>query len=156
MSNALCVCLAGDSPPFLKFLVYKNPLGGIVLLSWITKSFSIASIVGISSLLGTSTFYGDALDGDFAWTGTSNDTLDAQLVVHGQVFRPNGTIAFNDQKEETLVPWSNNPLVVETSNLNVGCGGYVSHDGYAEIQSDLVGNSWQVDDSQSYFVPCEA
>lgn len=134
-----------------KFFNAKNQAVGKPISGFISDPKAYSGLLWVAI-----TMYGDALDGDFAWTGTSNDTLDAKLVVQGQVFRPNGTIAFDEQKEETLFPWSNNPLTVETSNLNVGCGGYVVQDGYAEIKSDLAGNSWQVDDSQSYFVPCES
>lgn len=99
--------------------------------------------------------YADTVDGDFPWTGTTNDIFDSTLLIHGQIFRPNGTVAYNNQKSKEVTPFNKASITINAENLVLGCGGYVTQDGYAAITHDLLNDEFTVQDSHSYEVICE-
>ena len=99
--------------------------------------------------------YADTVDGDFSWTGTTNDIFDSTLLIHGQIFRPNGTVAYNGQNSKVVTPFDKASITIDAENLVLGCGRYVTQDGYAEITHDLLNDEFTVHDSHSYEVICE-
>ncbi|HBQ95050.1 MAG: hypothetical protein M1294_05220 [Firmicutes bacterium] len=97
----------------------------------------------------------DTVDGDFSWTGTTNDIFDSTLSIHGQIFRPNGTVAYNNHDSKEVTPFNKASITINAENLVLGCGGYVTQDGYAELTHDLLKDELTVYDSHSYKVICE-